>query len=150
MRSSELRFARWSEIDFKSALWVIPEQREVIEEIKRSGRGTKMRRKHYVPLCNQALAIFEELKNLSYDVSGNNGFIFTGCYDAMKPISENTIDKALRKMGYDTKTALCGHGFLTLACRALIESGIWLEDVVKLQMSHIEKIMSVPPTRIKR
>ncbi|GKX38043.1 hypothetical protein SOASR014_17820 [Pectobacterium carotovorum subsp. carotovorum] len=47
-----------------------------------------------------------------------------GCYDAMKPMSENTINKALRKMGYDTKTDLYGHGFLTLACSALIESGI--------------------------
>ncbi len=50
VRSSELRFARWSEIDFKSGLWVIPEQREAIEGIKHSGRGAKMRRKHYVPL----------------------------------------------------------------------------------------------------
>ncbi|WP_426596338.1 tyrosine-type recombinase/integrase [Pectobacterium brasiliense] len=139
VRSSELRFARWSEIDFKSALWVIPEQREAIEGIKHSGRGAKMRRKHYVPLCDQALAILEELKDLTYDVNGDDGFILTGCYDAMKPMSENTINKALRKMGYDTKTDLCGHGFRTLACSALIESGIWPEDVVELQMSHMEK-----------
>ncbi|WP_233962258.1 tyrosine-type recombinase/integrase [Pectobacterium versatile] len=139
VRSSELRFARWSEIDFKSALWVIPEQRQAIEGIKHSGRGAKMRRKHYVPLCDQALAILEELKNLTYDVNGDDGFILTGCYDAMKPMSENTINKALRKMGYDTKTDLCGHGFRTLACSALIESGIWPEDVVELQMSHMEK-----------
>ncbi|MGI8487590.1 integrase arm-type DNA-binding domain-containing protein [Pectobacterium sp. S5] len=139
IRSSELRFARWSEIDFKSTLWVIPEQREAIEGIKHSGRGAKMRRKHYVPLYDQALAILEELKDLTYDVNGDGGFILTGCYDAMKPMSENTINKALRKMGYDTKTDLCGHGFRTLACSALIESGIWPEDVVELQMSHMEK-----------
>ncbi|WP_312449372.1 tyrosine-type recombinase/integrase [Mixta calida] len=139
VRSSELRFARWAEIDFKSGLWVIPEQREAIEGIKHSARGAKMRRKHYVPLCNQALIILEEIKTLTYDVNSNNGFIFTGCYDAMKPMSENTINKALRKMGYDTKTDLCGHGFRTLACSALIESGIWSEDVVELQMSHMEK-----------
>ncbi|TCT88991.1 hypothetical protein EDC48_107178 [Gibbsiella quercinecans] len=42
-------------------------------------------------------------------------------------------------MGYDTKTDLCGHGFRTLACSALIESSIWPEDVVELQMSHMEK-----------
>ncbi len=54
-------------------------------------------------------------------------------------MSENTINKALRKMGYDTKTDLCGHGFRTLACSALIESGIWPEDVVEFQMSHIGK-----------
>ena len=139
VRSSELRFARWSEIDFKSALWVIPERREAIEGIKYSARGAKMRRKHYVPLCRQAVAILKELKDLTYDISGDGGFIFTGCYDALKPMSENTINKALRKMGYDTKTDLCGHGFRTLACSALIESGIWPEDVVELQMSHMEK-----------
>lgn len=139
VRSSELRFARWSEIDFKSALWVIPEQREAIEGIKHSARGAKMRRKHYVPLCSQALTILEEIKTLTYDVNCKDGFIFTGCYDAMKPMSENTINKALRKMGYDTKTDLCAHGFRTLACSALIESGIWSEDVVELQMSHMEK-----------
>lgn len=139
VRSSELRFARWSEIDFKGGLWVIPEQREAIEGIKHSARGAKMRRKHYVPLCNQALIILEEIKTLTFDVNSNNGFIFTGCYDAMKPMSENTINKALRKMGYKTKTDLCGHGFRTLACSALIESGIWSEDVVELQMSHMEK-----------
>lgn len=139
VRSSELRFARWSEIDFKSGLWVIPEQREAIEGIKHSARGAKMRRKHYVPLCSQALTILEEIKTLTYDVNGKDGFIFTGCYDAMKPMSENTINKALRKMGYDTKTDLCGHGFRTLACSALIESGLWSEDVVELQMSHMEK-----------
>ncbi len=122
IRSSELRFARWSEIDFNSALWVIPEQRETIAGIKHSGRGAKMRRKHYVPLCEQAVAILEELKDLTYDVNGDDGFILTGCYDAMKPMSENTINKALRKMGYDTKTDLCGHGFRTLSCSALIES----------------------------
>ena len=139
IRSSELRFARWSEVDFKSALWVIPEQREAIEGIRHSGRGSKMRRKHYVPLCRQAVAVLKELKNITGDVSTDDGFIFTGCYDAMKPMSENTINKALRKMGYDTKTDLCGHGFRTLACSALIESGLWPEDVVELQMSHMEK-----------
>lgn len=54
-----------------------------------------MRRKHYVPLCHQALAILEELKDFTYDVNGDHGFILTGCCDAMKPMSENTINEAL-------------------------------------------------------
>lgn len=54
-------------------------------------------------------------------------------------MSENVVNKALRKTGYDTKTDLGGHGFRTLACSALIESGIWPGDVVELQMSHMEK-----------
>ncbi|EPC3762419.1 tyrosine-type recombinase/integrase [Klebsiella michiganensis] len=136
IRSSELRFARWSEIDFKSKLWVIPEQREAIENVKHSTRGAKMKRKHFVPLCKQAMKILKEIRQLTYEEGQDDGLIFTGCYDSFKPMSENTINKALRNMGYDTKQDICGHGFRTLACSALIESGLWSEDAVELQMSH--------------
>ncbi|WP_421505020.1 tyrosine-type recombinase/integrase [Erwinia rhapontici] len=138
IRSSELRFARWSEIDFNSKLWVIPEQREAIENVKYSTRGAKMRRKHFVPLCKQAMKILKEIQELTYEEGLDDGLIFTGCYDSFKPMSENTINKALRNMGYDTKQDICGHGFRTLACSALIESGLWSEDAVELQMSHKE------------
>ncbi|EJM5007055.1 integrase arm-type DNA-binding domain-containing protein [Salmonella enterica] len=138
IRSSELRFARWSEIDLKSKLWVIPEQREAIENVKHSTRGAKMKRKHFVPLCKQAMRILKEIRQLTYEEGNNDGLIFTGCYDSFKPMSENTINKALRNMGYDTKQDICGHGFRTLACSALIESGLWSEDAVELQMSHKE------------
>lgn len=138
IRSSELRFARWSEIDFKSKLWVIPEQREAIENVKHSTRGAKMKRKHFVPLCKQAMKILKEIRQLTYEEGQDDGLIFTGCYDTFKPMSENTINKALRNMGYDTKQDICGHGFRTLACSALIESGLWSEDAVELQMSHKE------------
>ncbi|WP_122095637.1 integrase arm-type DNA-binding domain-containing protein [Rahnella sp. Larv3_ips] len=138
IRSSELRFARWSEIDFKSKLWVIPEQREAIENVKHSTRGAKMKRKHFVPLCKQAMRILKEIRQLTYKEGHDDGLIFTGCYDSFKPMSENTINKALRNMGYDTKQDICGHGFRTLACSALIESGLWSEDAVELQMSHKE------------
>lgn len=134
IRSSELRFARWSEIDFKSKLWVIPEQREAIENVKHSTRGAKMKRKHFVPLCKQAMKILKEIRQLTYEEGHDDGLIFTGCYDSFKPMSENTINKALRNMGYDTKQDICGHGFRTLACSALIESGLWSEDAVELQM----------------
>lgn len=138
IRSSELRFARWSEIDFKSKLWVIPEQREAIENVKYSTRGAKMKRKHFVPLCQQAMKILKEIRQLTYEEGHDDGLIFTGCYDSFKPMSENTINKALRNMGYNTKQDICGHGFRTLACSALIESGLWSEDAVELQMSHKE------------
>ncbi|EIO2896825.1 site-specific integrase, partial [Salmonella enterica] len=138
IRSSELRFARWSEIDFKSKLWVIPEQREAIENVKHSTRGAKMKRQHFVPLCRQALKILKEIRQLTYEEGNEAELIFTGCYDSFKPMSENTINKALRKMGYDTTQDICGHGFRTLACSALIESGLWSEDAVELQMSHKE------------
>ncbi len=114
IRSSELRYARWSEIDFNSKLWVIPEKREAIERVKYSTRGAKMKRQHFVPLCRQALKILKEIRQLTYEEGNEAGLIFTGCYDSFKPMSENTINKALHKMGYDTTQDICGHGFRTL------------------------------------
>lgn len=105
VRSSELRFARWSEFDLDRALWEIPDTRKAIKGVRFSTRGTKM----------------------------------PGDHDSWKPLSENTINKALRSMGYDTKTELCGHGFRTMACSALIESGLWSEDAIERQMSHKER-----------
>jgi integrase len=96
-----------------------------------------MKRKHFVPL-KQAMRILKEIRQLTYEEGQDDGLIFTGCYDSFKPMSENTINKALRNMGYNTKQDICGHGFRTLACSALIESGLWSEDAVELQMSHKE------------
>lgn len=73
VRSSELRFARWSEIDFNSKLWVIPEQWEAIEGVKYSGRGAKMKRKHFIPLCRQAMALLNEIKVLTYENGSEDG-----------------------------------------------------------------------------
>ncbi|HCJ29167.1 MAG TPA: integrase, partial [Pseudomonas sp.] len=56
-----------------------------------------------------------------------------------KPLSENTVNKSLRRMGYDTKADICGHGFRTMACSALVESGLWSRDAVERQMSHQER-----------
>lgn len=139
IRSSELRFARWPEIDFKNALWVIPTEREGIENVKYSERGSKMRIPHYVPLSSQSIEILKELKDISYDVSDGKGLIFIGAHDYRKPMSENTINKSLRQMGYDTQKDICGHGFRTMACSSLVESGIWTEDAIERQMSHKEQ-----------
>jgi integrase len=72
-------------------------------------------------------------------MSGNRELIFVGDHDPRKPMSENTVNKALRVMGYDTKTEVCGHGFRTMACSHLIESGLWSRDAVERQMSHQER-----------
>lgn len=135
VRSSELRFARWSEIDFKNALWTIPAEREELLGVKHSSRGSKMKTPHLVPLSRQAVAILKEIQNLSKDPK----IIFTGDHYADKPMSENTINNSLRKMGYDTKKEVCGHGFRSMACSALIESGLWSKDAVERQMSHQER-----------
>ncbi|EPA9093321.1 tyrosine-type recombinase/integrase [Enterobacter hormaechei] len=135
IRSSELRFARWSEIDFETAMWTIPAEREAIEGVKHSHRGSKMRTPHLVPLSRQALEILKQVHRLS----GERDFVFIGDHDPRKPMSENTVNKALRVMGFDTKVEVCGHGFRTMACSSLIESGLWSRDAVERQMSHMER-----------
>lgn len=135
IRSSELRFARWSEIDFERAMWTIPAEREAIEGVKHSQRGSKMRTPHLVPLSRQALVILQQV----HKISGDRDFVFVGDHNPRKPMSENTVNKALRVMGYDTKVEVCGHGFRTMACSSLIESGLWSRDAVERQMSHMER-----------
>ncbi|HAM5920062.1 TPA: integrase arm-type DNA-binding domain-containing protein [Escherichia coli] len=135
IRSSELRFARWSEIDFTNRVWTIPATREPIIGVRYSGRGAKMRMPHIVPLSEQSIAIPKQIK----DITGNNELIFPGDHNPYKPMCENTVNKALRVMGYDTKKDICGHGFRAMACSALMESGLWAKDAVERQMSHQER-----------
>ncbi|WP_241595616.1 tyrosine-type recombinase/integrase [Rosenbergiella epipactidis] len=135
VRSSELRFACWSEFDLERALWRIPAKREEVEGIRHSHRGMKMKEEHIVPLSTQALAILYELKQ----ISGDNPRLFPGDHDARKVMSENTVNTALRTMGYDTKTEVCGHGFRTMARGALGESGLWSDDAIERQLSHTER-----------
>ncbi|MBV2004235.1 tyrosine-type recombinase/integrase [Klebsiella pneumoniae] len=135
IRSSELRFARWSEIDFTNRVWTIPATREPIIGVRYSGRGAKMRMPHIVPLSEQSIAILKQIK----DITGNNELIFPGDHNPYKPMCENTVNKALRVMGYNTKKDICGHGFRAMACSALMESGLWAKDAVERQMSHQER-----------
>ncbi|MDY4388714.1 tyrosine-type recombinase/integrase [Pectobacterium aroidearum] len=135
IRSSELRFARWPEIDFERALWTIPSEREPIPGVKFSERGSKMHTPHLVPLSRQAVEILKKIR----EVSGHCELVFIGDHSSRKPVSEGTVNKALQTMGYDTKTEVCGHGFRTMACSSLIESGLWSRDAVERQMSHQER-----------
>ncbi|HEJ7008122.1 TPA: integrase arm-type DNA-binding domain-containing protein [Serratia marcescens] len=135
IRSSELRFARWSEIDFDAALWTIPPERKPIEGVKHSHRGAKMRTPHLVPLSRQVMVLLKQIQG----ISGEHELIFTGDHNPWKPMSENTVNNALRLMGYDTKVDVCGHGFRAMACSSLIESGLWSRDAVERQMSHQER-----------
>lgn len=135
IRSSELRFARWSEIDFEKLMWTIPPEREPLTGVKHSHRGSKMRTPHLIPLSRQALDILQQIRS----ISGEHTLIFTGDHNPWKPMSENTVNNALRLMGYDTKVDVCGHGFRAMACSSLIESGLWSRDAVERQMSHQER-----------
>lgn len=94
-----------------------------------------MKTPHLVPLSRQAIAVLEKIKTLTQD----ENLVFPGDHYPNRPMSENTINNALRRMGYDTKTEACGHGFRTMACSALVESGMWSRDAVERQMSHQER-----------
>src|SRR5690606_23592884 len=100
---------------------------EEITGVKYSKRGSKMRTQHLVPLCKQAVDILQKVN----EISGEFELLFIGNQTPYKPMSENTINKALRIMGFDTKTDVCGHGFRTMACSAMIESGRWSKDAVE-------------------
>lgn len=134
VRSSELRFARWSEFDLKRGVWEIPDTRAALEGVPYSTRGTKMAGNiHLVPLSPQAVALPEQIRTGEFDL------VFAGDANPSKPMSENTVNSALRNMGYDTKTEICGHGFRSMACSALIESGLWSETAIERQMTHKER-----------
>ncbi len=136
IRSSELRFARWNEIDLRNAMWTIPAEREPIPGVKYSARGAKMHSPHLVPLSRQAIELLHEVRQ---HCRPGTELVFPGDHNYRKPMSENTINKALRMMGYDTQKDVCGHGFRTMACSALVESGLWSSDAVERQMSHQER-----------
>ncbi|KWV66979.1 integrase arm-type DNA-binding domain-containing protein [Pseudomonas sp. MF5691] len=136
VRSSELRFARWSEFDLKRGTWEIPDTRPALYGVPFSTRGTKMAGDiHLVPLSPQAVTLLEQIHTLT----GEFDLVFAGDANPSKPMSENTVNSALRNMGYDTKTEICGHGFRSMACSALIESGLWSETAIERQMSHKER-----------
>jgi len=127
VRPGELRHADWSEIDFENAKWIIP------------GAKTKMRRDHHVPLSPQSLAILEEARL----VTGPTGLIFPGLRSAKRPMSENTLNAALRRMGY-AKDEMTAHGFRATASTLLNESGKWRPDVIERALAHVE------PGKIRR
>jgi len=120
-RPGELRAAQWSEFDFRTATWTIPSDR------------TKMRRPHRVPLPRQAL---EELANLRTTL-GVGGLVFPSVRTVKRPISENTLNAALRRLGY-SKDQATAHGFRATASTLLNESGKWSSDAIERQLGHIE------------
>jgi integrase len=120
-RPGELRAAEWSEFDLDKAVWTVPAAR------------TKMRREHRVPLSRQAVEILRELDK----VTGHRKLAFPGLGSALKPISENTINGALRRLGYG-QTEASAHGFRASASTLLNETGKWSPDAIERQLGHID------------
>lgn len=119
-RPGELRHMEWSEVDFEKAIWVLPANK------------MKMRQPHAVPLSKQALAILQRV----YGLTGNGKYVFPSVRSRARPISENTVTAALRRMGFsgDKMTA---HGFRTSASSLLNESGKWNPDAIERALAHM-------------
>ena len=119
VRPSELRLAEWSEFNFEKSEWRIPEGR------------MKARRPHTVPLSRQVKELLEELGSLF----GQSGYVFRSLHARGKPLSENTVNQALRRMGY-TGSEMTAHGFRSTASTLLNESGLWSPDAIERALAH--------------
>jgi integrase len=120
-RPGELRMAEWAEFDLANATWTIPAAR------------TKMRRPHRVPLSPQAVAVLNALA----EVTGSGRLLFPCVRSVSRPISENTLNAALRRLGY-SKDQATAHGFRATASTLLNESGKWNADAIERQLAHVE------------
>jgi integrase len=123
VRPGELRNAEWSEFDLDNAEWRIP-----AEKMK-----MKMKTPHIVPLSKQALVILNEL----YPYTGQERYLFPSNRTRERPISNNTINGALRRLGY-SKDEMTGHGFRSMASTILNEQG-WNRDAIERQLAHSER-----------
>lgn len=118
-RPGEMRQMEWSEIDFDKAIWTLPEGK------------MKMRQPHVVPLSRQALDLLCEMRTLS----GSGRYVFPSVRTRMRPLSDNTINAALRRLGYP-KDQMTAHGFRTSASSLLNESGYWNPDAIERALAH--------------
>ena len=134
-RSSEIRFARWSEFNFKNAIWTIPAVRELVKGQRFSDRGAKMKTEHLIPLSPQVLSILNEIKVYS----GMTDNVFPKNGDPQGFICDKVVNDTLRRIGYDTEKDICGHGFRGMACSALVQSTLFQKEAVEKQMSHQER-----------
>ena len=121
VRPGELRAMEWAELDLDAALWTIPASR------------MKMRRPHRVPLAPRAVTILKELRG----ITGRGRFVFPSVRTKDRPMSENTINAALRRLGF-TSGEMTGHGFRAAASSILNECGLWNADAIERQLAHVD------------
>ncbi len=127
LRPHELRQAEWTEFEHE-AEWRI------------GAKKMKMRRPHRIPLPRQALEIIEEVKALKIQ----SRYLFPSVRSADRPMSENTINAAIRRLGY-TGEEMCGHGFRGMASTLLNEMSRWNPDAIERQLAHVEDDESRKP-----
>ncbi|HME41535.1 MAG TPA: integrase arm-type DNA-binding domain-containing protein [Syntrophorhabdales bacterium] len=119
VRPGELRHAEWTEIDFDNAVWNLPADK------------MKMNQPHIVPLCTQAIDILTELKQLT----GASRYLFPSERSVARPMSNNTLNAALRRMGYSKQT-MTAHGFRAMARTILDEVLQQRPDLIEHQLAH--------------
>lgn len=121
VRPGELRHAEWEEFDLDAGVWNIP-----------AGK-MKMGKAHHVPLSKQAVAILKQL----YAATGPTGYAFPSIRTQTRPMSENTLNAALRRLGY-TSGEMTAHGFRAMASTLLNESGKWNPDAIERALAHAD------------
>jgi integrase len=121
-RPGELRMAEWQEFDLEAAEWRIPPER------------MKMRKPHLVPLSRQVVASLRELAQLT----GPTGYVFPAFHTSKRPMSENTMNQALRRMGF-SKDEMTAHGWRATASTLLNECGKWNEDAIERSLAHADR-----------
>jgi integrase len=121
-RPGELRLAEWSEFDLTKAVWTIPAKR------------MKMRREHICPLARQAIEILEALR----ETSSGGPLVFPGVRSVRRPISENTMNATLRRLGF-AQAEMTSHGFRASASTLLNESGKFSADAIEAALAHQDK-----------
>ncbi len=121
VRPGELRQAQWDEFNFETKEWRIPAHK------------MKMREQHIVPLSKQAIAILKDLEHMT----GRASYVFPSVRSRQRPMSNNTINAALRRLGF-TKDEMTAHGFRSMACTLLNEQG-WHRDAIERQLAHSER-----------
>ena len=121
VRPGELRAAEWAEFDLDAGVWSIPAEK------------MKMKRPHRVPLAPRAVAILRELQG----ITGAGKFLFPSIRSSARCMSENTINAALRRLGF-AQDEMTGHGFRSAASSMLNESGLWNADAIERQLAHVD------------
>ena len=120
-RPGELRLARWNEFDLEEAVWRVPAER------------MKMRRPHRVPLAPQSIDRLRELQRHT----GTSAYLLPSSRSWKKPISENTLNAALKRLGYSSEQ-ITAHGFRATFSTFANESGLWNADAIERALAHVE------------
>ena len=124
VRPGEVRRAEWHEFDLEQSVWTMPAEK------------MKMGRPHRVPLSRQARSILIACRALS----GRQTYVFSSLYPGTRPMSENTINAALRRLGYSSDE-MTAHGFRSMASTLLNESGQWSADAIERALAHQDSSM---------